>query len=187
MSCEIPPRRSKARALMQQSSDMFPKCPVITTTELILLMDGSAESADNVIRKSLILVDIRSQEERDVSMIPGAITVEDFEALVKTNPEVVKSRLIVPYCTIGYRSGKWGTHLVEQHGFTNVRNGEGIVLWTYESSNLVSKKGDVIEPSMTVHTFGSSWDLAADGFSTIQFGIAKYAFYGALSLLRSSP
>ena len=186
MSCEIPPRRRKAEELMQQSSDKFPKCPIISTTELILLMTRDKKTADSLIDTSLILVDIRSQEERDVSMIPGAITAEDFEVLVKSNPEAVKSRLIVPYCTIGYRSGKWGTNLVEQHGFTNVRNGEGIVLWTYESSNLVSKNGDAVEPSKTVHTFGSSWDLAAEGFSTVHFGMAKYAYYGALALFKGS-
>ncbi|KAJ1392770.1 hypothetical protein B484DRAFT_439429, partial [Ochromonadaceae sp. CCMP2298] len=45
-----------------------------------------------------------------------------------TTPDI-RHRLLVPYCTIGVRSGRYGTRLVKS-GFRNVRNGEGILLWT---------------------------------------------------------
>jgi hypothetical protein len=54
-------------------------------------------------------------------MIPFAISVEDFESDLKKNPELFKTRLIVPYCTIGYRSGKYGSELMKNYGCSNVR------------------------------------------------------------------
>lgn len=221
-------KKMKAIELMLECSNQFPNCPVISTNEIISLLDKikegigiekkidnspcAAESLQNFnsgeiglekgvaygleilpsnimpfqsdSESNMILVDVRSREERAVSMVPGAITSEEFESLIKCNPEMDKSMLIIPYCTIGYRSGKYGSALIRDHGFKNVRNGEGIVLWTYaEGSSLVRKKDGIEESTHKVHTFGSAWDLAADKYSTVQFGTFSFIYQGLSALL----
>jgi rhodanese-related sulfurtransferase len=181
MSSKSEERKMKAEQLMITCTNQFPKCATISTLDLVNIMEQKSTHLDEI--SSLILVDVRSKEERDISMIPGAIAVEEFEVLMKSNPDELKSQLIIPYCTIGYRSGKYGTQLIEKYGFTNVRNGEGIVLWTYQGAGLVTKKDDSVVSSTEVHTFSSAWNLAADGYSTVQFGVLAFAYQGLLALV----
>ena len=52
------------------------------------------------------LIDVRSKAERDVSMVTGAISKDDFEEL-QLQPGEKKGVKIIAYCTIGYRSGTY--------------------------------------------------------------------------------
>merc|ERR1719469_909914 len=72
-------------------------------------------------------------------MIPGAVTREVFEeeVLPTLKEEKATSPLIVPYCTVGYRSGLYCKELVDDHGLPSVRNGEGVILWTFDGDGLV--------------------------------------------------
>ena len=105
-----------------------------------------------------VLVDVRPPEERVVSMIPGAITKEVFEA----DPEKYRGHIIVPYCTIGARSGMYGKKLMND-GW-EVRNLKGsILLWTYTGAPLESPAG----PTQRVHTYGKKWALVAEGYEAV--------------------
>ncbi len=53
--------------------------------------------------KSIVLVDVRSDAETKVSIIPGAITKAQFEA----EPEKYKGKTAICYCLSGGRSGKY--------------------------------------------------------------------------------
>ena len=53
--------------------------------------------------KSVVLVDVRSDNETKVSIIPGAITKAQFEA----EPEKYKGKTAICYCLSGGRSGKY--------------------------------------------------------------------------------
>lgn len=53
--------------------------------------------------KSVVLVDVRSDAETKVSIIPGAITKAQFEA----EPEKYKGKTAICYCLSGGRSGKY--------------------------------------------------------------------------------
>ncbi|MCB9674302.1 MAG: MPT-synthase sulfurylase [Alphaproteobacteria bacterium] len=108
--------------------------------------------------ESPVLVDVRPPEERKVSMIPGAITKEEFEA----DPEKYRGHTIVPYCTIGARSGMYGKKLMND-GW-EVRNLKGsILLWTYTGQPLEGPQG----PTHEVHTYGRRWALVADGYHAV--------------------
>jgi len=82
----------------------------------------------------LLLVDVRSDEEMAVSMIPGSMTRKEFEKRQELHHDdwLSTNVTVVPYCTVGYRSGRYCDQLV-QRGFPphRVKNGEGIVLWTH--------------------------------------------------------
>lgn len=62
---------------------------------------------DDILRRldakdpSLVLLDVRSEEERVVGTIPGAITKAEFEAA----PERYADKEVVCFCTVGYISG----------------------------------------------------------------------------------
>jgi rhodanese-related sulfurtransferase len=53
--------------------------------------------------KSVVLVDVRSDNETKVSIIPGAITKAQYEA----EPEKYKGKTAICYCLSGGRSGKY--------------------------------------------------------------------------------
>lgn len=107
---------------------------------------------------SPVLVDVREPEERAVSMLPGAITKERFDA----DREGFRGRTIVPYCTIGARSGRFTKQLVGD-GW-DARNLKGSVLaWTFTGQPLDSEEG----PTRTVHTYNEKWALTAEGYDAI--------------------
>lgn len=89
-----------------------------------------------------ILVDVRSKAEQIVSMIPGAITLAEFESRMKdkegedkgdpsrtTSPNFTTT-VVVTYCTIGYRSGVEARRLRDTYK-CQVLNLDGIVNYTH--------------------------------------------------------
>lgn len=91
----------------------FPGVPEITATELMTRLESGEE---------LVLVDVRQPQEQAVSMLPGAITAEDFQQ----NATDYEGKTVVPYCTIGGRSGMYSMRL-RSNGW-NVLNFAGSVL-----------------------------------------------------------
>ncbi|MCA9572545.1 MAG: rhodanese-like domain-containing protein [Myxococcales bacterium] len=106
----------------------------------------------------LVLVDVRSPEERQVSMLPGAITKEAFEA----DPAAYADRPVVAYCTIGYRSGQWAK--AERAKGVDARNLVGSVLsWTHAGLPLEHDG----HTTKRVHVYGSTWNLAHSGYEPV--------------------
>ena len=119
-------------------------------------------SADEVQRLreegDVVLVDVRDAKERKVSIIPGALSREEFEA---KRSEYADST-VVTYCTIGARSGQYAAELAKQG--LDVRNFEGSILsWTHAGGELVGPDG----PTRKVHVYGKRWNLAADGYEAV--------------------
>ena len=71
--------------------------------------------------KRVVVVDVREAAETAVSMIPGAVTKEQFEA----EAERYAQHTVVAYCTIGYRSGKYCQELGKQDRPEPVLNLQG--------------------------------------------------------------
>lgn len=67
---------SKEQCTIQQMKyhAMFPDIPTMTSEEWITIMTGDSKSD-----YPYILVDVRSKEERNVSIIPQAVTLKQFE------------------------------------------------------------------------------------------------------------
>lgn len=143
--------------------------------------------------QTLFLVDVRTAEEQSVSMIPGAITRADFEATVLPKIKYDCSQvLVVPYCTVGLRSGLYCQELLgvgkeEEGGASNkflkkghVRNSDGIIMWTFDGEDLMQPGKGTQEPqepaqepsteeTKQVHVFSRLWDMAAEGYTTVYF------------------
>lgn len=126
----------------------FPNVPVVSPREL----DRLLKSLD------VVVVDAREERERAVSIIPGAIAHEAFDA---TKSEFADQRVVV-YCTIGQRSAQYVQQLREAG--IDAWNLEGsIVAWTHVGGELVNDDG----PTRRLHVYGARWDLAASGYETV--------------------
>jgi hypothetical protein len=58
MSTNMDSKEKKAKELMKKCSDQFPECPVISTAEILSIMNGKNKDIDNA-SKSVLLVDVR--------------------------------------------------------------------------------------------------------------------------------
>ncbi len=105
-----------------------------------------------------VLVDVREPHERRVSMLPGAISKEDFER----DSARYRSWLVVPYCTIGLRSGLY-TRELRGRGF-EVRNLAGSALaWAH--AGLPFEAGG--KATRRVHVFNADWNLLPRGYEPV--------------------
>ncbi|MCY4397869.1 MAG: rhodanese-like domain-containing protein [Gemmatimonadetes bacterium] len=110
--------------------------------------------------EDILLVDVRSDEERGVSTIPGAISARDFEA--RLAELTVEGRTVVAYCTIGARSSAYARRMAGRG--VDMLNLEGSVLaWTHAGGEFMAPTG----PTRRLHVYGRRWNLAADGYETV--------------------
>jgi sodium/bile acid cotransporter 7 len=104
----------------------------------------------------VVLVDVRTDEERAVSTLPGAVPASRVEA----DPDAYRGQRLVAYCTIGLRSGEWA----EAHGDLDVLNLRGSVLaWTHTGRPLAGPDG----PTKRVHVYGRAWDLVRGDYEAV--------------------
>lgn len=116
--------------------------PTITVDEL-LPMQGD-----------VVLLDAREKEEYVVSHIPNAehvgydhINMELLKTMDKTKPVVV-------YCSIGYRSEKIAEQL-KKEGFTKVYNLYGSIFeWVNRGQSICDMQGSTTNK---IHTYNKSW------------------------------
>jgi rhodanese-related sulfurtransferase len=127
----------------------FPEAPELSVEELLDRLRGPGE---------VVLVDVRTDSEREISMIPGSMSRLEYEQLRSDLGE----HTVVTYCTIGYRSGLY-TEELRQQGW-DAYNLEGSILaWTHAGQELESDG----KKTRRLHVYGNRWDLAADGYETV--------------------
>ena len=106
----------------------------------------------------VVFVDVRSEAERNVSIIPGAIDQAEFEK----NLERFRSRKIIVYCTIGFRSGVY-TQKLNKKGVAAHNLVGGVLMWAYYKNKFV--RGG--EPTNKVHVYGKEWNLLPQEYIAI--------------------
>lgn len=152
----------QAQATYAQFGGFFggPKVETIETDELVRLMNAQRQlearaqkSGQEPPTPTYVLLDVRSEAEVNVSVIPGALTKAQYEA----NRERYADRLVIPYCTVGGRSATYAKELARK-GVT-VKNYAGSILhWIESELPLVTLKG---EPTQRVHTYSNSYRVPA--------------------------
>ena len=141
-------KAARVQELYAGYRDAFPEAEEMTVEEFLALQ----ATADPVV------VDVRTDPERAISMIPGAISREEFEL----RREELGERPVVTYCTIGYRSGLYAEEL-KQEGL-DAYNLEGSILaWTHAGQRL--EEGG--RETHRVHVYGRKWNLAADDYEPV--------------------
>ena len=112
---------------------------------------------------SVVVVDVRSSAEREVSTVNGAISKDEYENRQK-QAEDVSDQLIVAYDTFGYRAIKW----IEQQkkiGLKNVLFLEGgVIAWAHAKGQFIDDKG---RPTSKVHVLNKAWALLPDSYEAI--------------------
>ena len=144
-------RRSQITTAYLEYAQEFPQVESITVEELQQFQQQG---------KDIILVDVRTSKERKVSIIPGAISQAEFEANLEQYNN--GKTMVVAYCTIGYRSGRYADKLRQQG--INILNLEGSLLaWSHVKGELIDDNGSTNK----VHVFGRQWQLTADEYQPV--------------------
>ncbi|MCC9656281.1 rhodanese-like domain-containing protein [Rhodopirellula halodulae] len=135
-----------------------PKIETVDTSTVakMLASQRAAEKEAKEARKpspaaNFVLVDVRSEAEVNVSVIPGAITKREFEQ----NREKYSGRVVIPYCTVGGRSGAYAKQLAKEN--VSVKNYKGSILkWIDAELPLVTLDG---KPTHRVHTYSDRYKV----------------------------
>ena len=142
-------KREKIETMYKKYERKFPEVVSISVAELQELQNGDTP---------IVIVDVREPKEYSVSMIPDAITAEEFLA----RRSDFEGSTVVTYCTAGYRSGLAAQQLMKD-GW-EVRNLAGSILaWTHSGLPLV----DGEESTKRVHVYSRGWDLSAEGYEPV--------------------
>lgn len=114
--------------------------------------EGEADSSAAADEASVVLLDVRTQDEYKTSQIAGAMRVDpdgEAPALGGTAPD----RRIVVYCSVGYRSGAMARRL-SKAGFTRVYNLEGGIFQWANEGRAVYRGAERVG---VVHPYSKSW------------------------------
>ncbi len=144
-----PERQAKAYGLYEGYKKDFPEAAEMRPEEALQLWREGG----------VVFFDARSEAERAVSTLPGAVSEQDYLA----DPDHFAGKKAVIYCTIGYRSGvlvqKLGTK-----GIAAANLATGIVGWLHAGGPLVDASG---APTRRVHVYGRTWDLAPLAYTAV--------------------
>ncbi len=141
-------RRRKAEKMYGRYRRSFRGVPEIEATQAVLLLG----------RNRIVFVDVRDPVEQVVSMLPGALTEEEFLQTSRGFGE----KIILCYCTIGYRSGlfvkKYGPKYSDMYNLSG-----GLLLWLH-AGGIVENNGT---ETHQVHVYGRKWALQPDGYDAV--------------------
>jgi predicted sulfurtransferase len=133
------------------------------------VMDISPQQAMDLLKKDeVVFIDTRKPAEMKVSMLPHAITQNEF----LRHPEKYAGKTVVGYCTISYRSGVFAREMDEKG--ISVRNLEGgILAWTLEGGKVYDENG---KETNRIHVYGKKWDYAPAGYKAVMFSLWEQMF-----------
>lgn len=101
---------------------------------------------------SVLLIDVRSSDEFNVSNLKGAVNVQSAADISQSIAQRNPSKAVL-YCSVGFRSSKLA-HALAQQGLPGVLNLEGSIFqWANEGRPLY--RGEL--PVEKVHPFGKRW------------------------------
>jgi rhodanese-related sulfurtransferase len=105
---------------------------------------------------SYIFLDAREKVEYNISHLKKAIWVGFDDFNLDRVKEINKTKPIVVYCSVGYRSEKIAEKLIKA-GFTNVQNlYGGIFEWKNQDKSVVNTSG---QPTDKVHAYNKTWGI----------------------------
>jgi rhodanese-related sulfurtransferase len=124
----------------------------VVSADHIRLMQADATESDR-----FVIIDVRDERESSVSILPGAITLDEFEG-----SEQHRGKTAIVYCTVGVRSHAYASRLREQ-GWEAYNYKGGILDWCRQGLPLTTRDG---QPTDRVHTY-SSWYSVPAGYLAI--------------------
>ena len=105
-------------------------------------------------QEDYIFLDTRSLEEYKVSHIKDAIWVGYKKFSLSRMKQIDKSRPLIMYCSIGYRSGKI-TLILKEAGYKNIYNlYGGIFLWLNKGYPIYDSEN---KDTLKIHPYNKKW------------------------------
>ncbi len=142
-------KRAAIESMFAQYQKSFPDVPTVSPAQVQGMLKDDR----------VVLVDARTPEERAVSVIPGSISKEQFDA----HRDSYAHRKVVAYCTIGYRSGEYAEALRED-GLDAYNLKGSILSWVHDGGKVVDPEG---RETHTVHVYGEEWNLLPEGYTAV--------------------
>ena len=137
-------------------------------TDFPTVEDMTPQEAMNLMAEGrVVFVDVRKPAERKVSKLPYSVTKEEF----MKNPSKFKSKTIVTYCTISYRSGKFAMKIKKKGVSVHNLRG-GILAWVLEGGKVIDENGQTTR----VHVYGEKWNYLPEGYEAVMFGFFEKYF-----------
>lgn len=127
---------------------IMPKPPTITAQEIRDMLENEEQSGN------FVIVDVRSELESGISLIPGALTRTEFEQTAADH----QGKKVIAYCTVGVRSGKFVNQLIRQ-GWKAWNYEGSIIDWCKNKLPLVSPDG---AQTQQVHTYSAKYSVPDD-------------------------
>jgi sodium/bile acid cotransporter 7 len=109
--------------------------------------------------EEIVLIDVREDDERAVSIIEGAITKKGYES----DLEAYSGKKIVAYCTIGYRSGLYVKKLKDK-GIDAYNLQGSILAWVNAGMPLQDESGN---STNRVHVYGKKWNIVPNEYEGV--------------------
>lgn len=135
------------KAMLTLVRSRFPEVKQLSTTDLAAWIQDTTRTRPQIL-------DVREQAEFEVSHLAGATRVSPDASAQDILTKLDPNRPIVLYCSVGYRSSKLATRLI-QEGRRDVSNLEGSVFtWANEGRPLVTPEG---KSTTLVHPFDSHY------------------------------
>jgi len=154
-----------------QVAEIFSGYKAKAFTEVLDISARELKAMLAISDNKVVMVDVRTPEEQDVSIIPNSIRQDVFD------PKNYEDHTIVAYCTIGYRSGLFVKKLQDDNdckgvGVMKALNLRGSILdWSLEGYPLVDEKTG--KETKRVHVKTETWNLVGDGYQAEWFsGVA---------------
>lgn len=142
----VPKTKDDWPAVKQMVRSSFPSVRQMSTAEL-------ADRLTHNESERPLLLDTRSDDEYAVSHLLSAQPAVSEGQALDALKDVSKEKLIVVYCSVGYRSSAMADRLAA-HGYTNVYNLEGSIFeWANEGRPVYRGDRQVTQ----VHPYDSTW------------------------------
>ena len=138
----------------------FANVPDISVEELMNQKADHKAGHEDSGDANLVILDCRSEPEQAVSVLPGAISKDDFES----DPQKFAGRKVVVYCTIGYRSGLY-TRDLKARGIDAVNLRGGVLSWAIAGGEFVNPQTGT--ETKRVHVYGKQWDLLPPNYEAV--------------------
>lgn len=142
-------RQARIESMYGDYKKYFPQVKEISAEEIV----------QRRAKERMVFVDVRTDAERAVSVIPGAISESEFEA---GRSRYLQSPVVV-YCTIGYRSGlfvkNFGSSIAEVYNLKG-----GVLAWAGAGQEFLDANGN---STRKVHVYGRKWNLLPPEYSAV--------------------
>ena len=141
-------KRLKIESLYDGYKTRFPDVLDLSPRQAMSLIDD----------QKAVFIDIREAEERRVSMLPAAISVDEFLGNHGSYDDHVK----IAYCTISSRSGKFAEKY-QNEGIPVYNLRGGALAWVHAGGKIYDQTGETYQ----IHVHSREWNLAPEQYAAV--------------------